>query len=76
MKQTEEFKEMIERLKEVVKISSVLNKSSTYMKLCGVDFNGEYYGNLTDLDQRRLRELAGTLKSLGAELDENLDRKS
>lgn len=75
MKQTKEFKELIVRTKEIVKISTVLNKSSTYMKLCGVDFNGEYYGDLTDLDQRRLKELADKLQSLGKELHENLDRK-
>lgn len=76
MKQTKEFKELIARTKEVVKISTVLNKSSTYMKLCGVDFNGEYYGDLTDLDQRRLKELADKLQSLGKELHESLGKNS
>jgi hypothetical protein len=74
MQQTEEFKDSIAELKKIVKVSSVLKKSSTYMKITGVEFNGEYYGNLTDLDKRRLKEMGDLLKKLGQEIHENIDK--
>jgi hypothetical protein len=57
MKQTEKFKGLIKELKKKMKLSSIMGKNSTYMKITGIDFNGTKYGNLTDLDKRRLSGL-------------------
>lgn len=79
MKQTEKFKQTIKDLKRLVKFSSIMGKNSTYMKITGIDFNGVKFGNLTDLDKRRLRAFIEEIRILVSRLehlissDEDLD---
>lgn len=64
MKQNDKFKLLIKELKKKMKLSSIMGKNSTYMKLTGIDFNGTKFGNLTDLDKRRLRTLIEDVRIL------------
>lgn len=64
MKQNDKFKQLIKELKKKMKLSSIMGKNSTYMKLTGIDFNGTKFGNLTDLDKRRLRTLIEEMRIL------------
>lgn len=64
MKQNDKFKALIKELKKKMKLSSIMGKNSTYMKLTGIDFNGTKFGNLTDLDKRRLRTLIEEMRIL------------
>jgi hypothetical protein len=62
MKQTAEFKKAIRGFKKVVKFSSLLDKSSTYIKVSGSVFNGERDHDLSDIDIERIRKAINYVK--------------
>lgn len=72
MKQNDKFKHLIKELKKIIKLSSILGKNSTYMKLTGIDFNGTKFGDLTDLDKRRVRAMVENTMVLLNKIDFHL----
>ena len=62
MKQTQEFKKAIRGFKKVVKFSSLLDKSSTYIKVSGSVFNGVRDADLNDIDVERIRKAINYVK--------------
>lgn len=70
MRQTPEFKKAIRGFKKAVKFSSLLDKSSTYIKVSGSKFNGEIDGDLSELDIQRIKNAIKIVKSRTAELEE------
>ena len=70
MKQTLEFKKAIKLFKKVTKFSALLDKSSTYIKVSGAEFNGVRDADLTDVDIARIRKAIERVKKRTEELEQ------
>jgi hypothetical protein len=69
MKQTDEFKKAVKSFKKVAKLSSLLGKSSTYIKISGSEFNGVKDADLTDLDIDRIKKAIVKVRQKTEELE-------
>lgn len=69
MKQTLEFKKAIKLFKKVTKFSALLDKSSTYIKVSGSEFNGVRDADLTDIDIIRIKKAIERVKTRTEELE-------
>lgn len=69
MKQTLEFKKAIKSFKKVTKFSALLDKSSTYIKVSGSEFNGVRDADLTDVDIIRIKKAIERVKTRTEELE-------
>ena len=69
MKQTLEFKKAIKLFKKVTKFSALLDKSSTYIKVSGSEFNGVRDADLTDVDIIRIKKAIERVKTRTEELE-------
>jgi len=54
---TNETKKAFAQLKELVKVSKILNQSSTYLKLSGFEFNGKTNNFLSYEDKNRTKAM-------------------
>jgi len=70
MKQTAEFKKAVKLFKKVTKFSALLDKSSTYIKISGSEFNGVRDADLTEVDIARIRKAIDRVKKRTEELEQ------
>jgi len=75
MKQTAEFKKAIKLFKKVTKFSALLDKSSTYIKVSGSEFNGVRDADLTEVDIKRIKKAIERVKIRTQELENVFDEQ-